>query len=549
MEKGATVSPKENGISPAIHGLGRKVASRSNSTVMRELRGVGKMRGSIKGSLWGLVLGGVGLSLASLVTEQPTRLAPAAAPQLAGPPVIQDSPMPSDLNVVVPTTETAAIKPLQRMDAPDAVVVAPAVNTEPAIPPQTANIAAVLDAPSDVLEPLVTSEVDPPVDPVGVSDSPQVPEAADLVIVETQPAAPAVIQAAPAAPEPVASPQVIEPVNVAPAPDVMVADAATVEAIPEAPVEQEVVVEEPIAVAPTDDVVSAEVVDQPAPETVVVDAPEEESVVQTAPVVTALPNPNARVRINRPSAAPTEETAGLEVEIIEDDAIPEDAPALLRYASPFANPDGLPMISIILVDDGSMGDPIATLENLGFAPTIAMNALSQDAVVKMANYRAAGIEVALQAALPVGAQPADVEVAFEAAFGLLPEAAMLFSDGTGILQNDRSVTAQVMQILAADGRGFVTVQRGLGNALRTAQQVDVAAATVLRDLDGDGQDPDAIVRALDQAAFQARQSGGAVLMGRLTPSTVQALQDWAADIDTDQIVIAPVSAILLDQSE
>jgi polysaccharide deacetylase 2 family uncharacterized protein YibQ len=141
-----------------------------------------------------------------------------------------------------------------------------------------------------------------------------------------------------------------------------------------------------------------------------------------------------------------------------------------------------------------------------------------------------------------------VEVAFEAAFQFLPEAAMLFSLGTGAIE-DRAVMGQVMQILAADGLGFVTVQRGLSDATRAAEQAGVPAATILRDLDGENEDSGAIARALDQAAFRARQTGDVVILGRLTPSTVTALREWTAALDQTSLSIAPVSAILLSQGE
>jgi polysaccharide deacetylase 2 family uncharacterized protein YibQ len=272
------------------------------------------------------------------------------------------------------------------------------------------------------------------------------------------------------------------------------------------------------------------------------------AVVEQTQDATALPTVNTGVRVNRPGSDTTE-TAGQDAEVVEAEPIPDDAPALLRYAASFENADDLPMISIILVDEGAMPDAAVAVSGLGFLPTVAVNALADDAGAQMTAYRSAGIEVALETGLPDGARPTDVEVAFEAAFEILPEAAMLFSDGTGVLQDDRSVTGQVMQILAEDGRGFVTVQRGLGNAARAAEQAGVAAATIMRDLDGAGEDQAAIERALDQAAFRARQSGGAILMGRVTPATLEALRAWAAGVDRSQLAIAPVSAVLLDQTE
>ncbi|HEV8034531.1 divergent polysaccharide deacetylase family protein, partial [Yoonia sp.] len=277
--------------------------------------------------------------------------------------------------------------------------------------------------------------------------------------------------------------------------------------------------------------------------------PEQAPIASDQPVIVAqaLPQTSGGVRINRPGAEP-EETETVAPTPAEADVLPDDAPALLRFAAPFEATEGLPKIAVVLVDTDAMADAAPALAALGFAPTVAINALADGAVEKMAAYRAAGLEVALQADLPSGARPADVEVAFEAAFQLLPESAMLFSLGAGAIQ-DRSVTAQVMQILAADGLGFVTIQRGLSDATRAAEQAGVPAATILRDLDGENEDSGAIARALDQAAFRARQTGDVVIMGRMTPDTLAALREWADQLDQSTLAIVPVSAILLSKGE
>jgi polysaccharide deacetylase 2 family uncharacterized protein YibQ len=445
---------------------------------------------------------------------------------------------------------------------------APTVQSEPATPPQASDVTALFETPVDVAEPVVSRAVDTPVAPSVGTEAPLAPSDADAVVIDTQPAAPVSVDVAEAEPVLEVEPETVEAVEVeadqeiapeAPVEEASVAD--VVEPATEAPTQDVLATDEPVEAAPEEEVVTAEVVTEvpveeedvaaaPAPATVEPDvAPQTPAaVVEQTQEATALPTVNTGVRVNRPGTDPTE-TAGQDAVVVEAEPTPDDAPALSRYAALFENPDDLPMISIILVDEGTMPDAASAISDLGFLPTVAVNALANDAASQMTAYRSAGIEVALQTSLPDGARPTDVEVAFEAAFGILPEAAMLFSDGTGVLQDDRSVTSQVMEILAADGRGFVTVQRGLGNAVRAAEQANVLAATIIRDLDGEGEDQAAIARALDQAAFRARQSGGAILMGRVTPATLDALRAWAGNLDASQLAIAPVSAILLDQAE
>ncbi len=250
-----------------------------------------------------------------------------------------------------------------------------------------------------------------------------------------------------------------------------------------------------------------------------------------------------RVVINRPSAAPTE-TAGQAAEVIAEEALDEDAPALLRYAAAFENPDRLPVLAILIVDDGQVADASAIVANLGFPATIVVDALSPDAATRVQAYREAGAEVAIALALPPGALPSDVEVAFEAALGLMPEVAMLYSSGGDVVQGNRQVTSQVMAVLGASGMGFVAQERGLGGAIRAAEQAGVAAVPITRDLDGNGESSGAITRALDQAAFRARQTGDAVLLARLNEATLATLRDWAAANAGAGTVIGPVSAVL-----
>jgi polysaccharide deacetylase 2 family uncharacterized protein YibQ len=250
------------------------------------------------------------------------------------------------------------------------------------------------------------------------------------------------------------------------------------------------------------------------------------------------------VVINRLGVQPSA-PAGQAAEIIEEVTVDPDAPDLERFAAAFENPDALPVLAILLVEGGTIGDPAAAVAGLGFAPTVVVNALAPDAADQLQAYRAAGAEVAMELALPVGALPSDVEVAFEAALGLLPEAAMLYSAGGGVVQGDRQVTAQVMEVLAARGMGFVAEEQGLGSAVRSAGQAGVPSVAVARDLDGRGESAGAIARALDQAAFRARQSGNVVLRARLDEATLAVLRDWAAENTDTGTIIGPVSGILV----
>ncbi len=497
-------------------------------------------RGFIQGTLWALVLGLAVLSFVSLSNEQPVLATGPAAPQLSVPALAAEAPSTSvSVSLGEEQAPRLALAPPSVPEA-GAQETAPVVTTEPAAQPETGKVETTLDVPANSVTPELSSTADTTLS----GDAQQA-----LTTVELQDTSPPVPQidtnvatAPPAPPEPTAAPpSVVEQETV-----VAEAEPAT-EPLPEpaaqepAPVAEEPapVVDEPVAAPSSGQQAQTPQTDgaDPAPEVVIAQT-EDDAPAETGPAV----------RINRPSTA-TEEPTEPQSEAAETDAVPTDAPALQRYAAPFENPDNLPLISVVLVDDNGLPDAAQVIAALPFQPTVVVDALADSAGGKAASYRAAGVEVAMQLALPSGAQPVDVEVAFEAAFGIVSEAAMLFSDGTGLVQDNRRVTAQVMQILADDGRGFVSVQRGLGGALRAASQESVASAEIMRDLDGAEETAGAIARALDQAAFRARQTGTAVVMGRMTPQTLQVLSEWSADLDTDTLLIAPVSAILLGQAD
>lgn len=256
-----------------------------------------------------------------------------------------------------------------------------------------------------------------------------------------------------------------------------------------------------------------------------------------------LPGGGSTVRIIRPGRDATQ-TPGADIAMAEVDEIPEQAPAYIRFAAPYENPEGKPLLSVILIDNGQLGDAaVPAVASIPFPVTVGLDANAPGASGLMAAYRAAGVEVIALSALPQGAQPTDVEVTLEAAFAAVPEAIGLLDDGAGGLQSDRAATDQVMARLVAEGRGLVTQTQGLNMALRAAEAAGVPAGEVYRDLDADGQDARVIRRFLDQAAFRARQQSGVVLLGRVRPDTLSALILWGTANRAADITLAPVSAV------
>ena len=560
------------------------------------------MRGSLAGSLWALVLGGAGLGAASELTELPVRDAqidvaaavdvPIADEQVTEvtevvevptSPVAEaaEDPSPEPVNVVEPAPE--AVAPVA--DTPQLDTRAAAEQVEPAAPivpdePELEAVESEIDVPADTVVVENSRELEQPAAPqesvVLVPDeAPQIDETPAIVVATPAPeigdqndavvndviigtvdqvdqsdiaalALPDVpVAVIPDAPEL----QVVEEIEV-PLPDVAEIAPQTADPVEE-PVEQVVSprtaqTQEVPADTPDDTPVLAQV-DVPAPSPVIIEPQAPVAPTETTPQVEEVeeePRTLSTVRVNRPGAEPAE-PVGQDAEVVPDDVeVAEGTPAMTRFGAPFENAEGLPLISFVLIDDGDVTDGASALADLGMPVTVVLDASAPDVDARMSAYRAAQIEVGLTTSLPLRATPSDVEVTFAAALSVLPETVMMLSLGDDGVEQNRAVTTQVMEVLAAEGRGLVTVQRGFGNALRAAAQANVPAATILADLRDEGGNDAALARALDQSAFRARQTGSAVMLGKLDAVTLAALGAWSLDLDNDEVKLAPITAIL-----
>lgn len=222
---------------------------------------------------------------------------------------------------------------------------------------------------------------------------------------------------------------------------------------------------------------------------------------------------------------------------------PQDKPPFLAFAEPFANPEDRPLMSIVLIDDaGAVG--AEALAEFPYPLSFAIDPDDPEAAAKMAARRAAGFEVLMLADLPRAATPQDAETALEVWRGNLPEAvAILEGVDTGV-QGNRPLADQVAAMAASAGYGLVTQNSGLNTVQKLALRDGVPAGVVFRDFDGAGQNPRAIRRFLDQAAFRAGQEGAVIMLGRLRPDTISALLLWGLQDRAARVALAPVSASL-----
>ena len=227
-------------------------------------------------------------------------------------------------------------------------------------------------------------------------------------------------------------------------------------------------------------------------------------------------------------------------------AIPEDAPALQRNARAFANPDGKPPMAILLLDDPASGVDLAALAAGPVALTLVIDPTAPDAAARAALWRAAGQEVALLAdALPARGQGSDFEVAMESLATAFPQALAVVESAGRPLPTDRTSSSALISALAARGFGLVTRGGGLNALDQTARRAGLPAAAIFRALDAEDEAAPVIGRYLDRIAFTAQQDGSVIVIGRLRPETVAAVQDWAAGSSrAAALVLAPVSALV-----
>lgn len=266
---------------------------------------------------------------------------------------------------------------------------------------------------------------------------------------------------------------------------------------------------------------------------------------------------SSAIRVNRPTDAQTAEEAPVEAAQTApetDDAAPATGGTpIAQFAQPFADPEGKPLMSIVLMDNGvdlaadEIGLP--ALRSFPYPVSFAVDYSLPDAAERMEKYRSEGFEVLALVDLPKGAQATDVEVTMSVALDRMNSVVGVLGGTDTGLQETREAADQVTAVLAATGHGLVTQPQGLNTMPKLARKLGVPAAPVFRDFDGSGQDARVIRRFLDQAAFKARQEGGVIMLGRLRSETIKALLVWGLADRASQVALAPVSAVLSASQE
>ncbi|WP_354004033.1 divergent polysaccharide deacetylase family protein [Pseudotabrizicola algicola] len=511
------------------------------------------MRGFVQGVVWGSLAAVGGLVVVSQVAG------PVAEPRLteaAAPPAAEADPQAAPAAASAPEEaagaapeareaepEIAAAAPSALVDAPvgqDAAELAPA----PAMPaPAEAAMTPTLAAPpvapgADPVAEAAPAPVEPPAAPpseapgdvlasAGPVRQPVAPSAGDAPLAASQPAAPAL---PPAEGNPA-------PADLPPLPPLTPEEEALLQPLPEAGETQA----EPEAV-PAD----------PTPEPGPLPEAGPEAVAEADPAPAPSPDvgdPAQSVVTGRLPRIGAEPPAAAEANapLLPDVADAADLPPRLRYARPFENAAQKPLFAILLHDDGQEGVDRAELAALELPLSIVIDPLSEGGAERAAIWRAGGQEVVMAGTgIPVGAGPGDLEQSFQVLATRLPEAVAVIDADGNAFQNNRPLAAQVVPILAEQGRGLVTFDQGLNAADQVARREGLPAAVVFRSIDGGDETSPVVRRYLDRAAFKAAQEGRVIVIGTLRPETVAGVLEWAVEGRASTVALAPVSALLQD---
>lgn len=514
-------------------------------------------RGLFSGFLVGTVLSGAALGTLSVLTTPPVT-APPEATELDVPAGSEFDQSREDRKPDLPAsdqgTSASASAPKVTPPEPDDLMSLQDADTAPAGQPETTQPENGLSAP-DTGENAsgVEVESDSPVLPSPQGMAPAAPADEDNLSISTEPAQPAVpdVEAGgafdgpqstsdgPNAPEDAQTPEEetgtkSEPEARAPQADTSDQDSPSDEiaAIPDP---------EPKQAAP------AKAVDT-APEQSGAEEPERQATfANMAQGVTTGRLPSVTDTPTTPEAsAETSVATAPKVSDAADDADIEDTrPPLERFAAAFDNPEGKPLMSIVLIDYGDSAIGLEALSGFPYPISFAIDPGWPGAAEAARRYREAGFETLAMAYLPPDASPADTEVAMQAQMAAVPNAVAVFEAPDADLQSNRKASEQLASILSASGHGLVMYPQGLNTAQKLIAKDGVSSATLLRDFDASGQDATVIRRFLDQAAFKAsRDEGGVIMVGRLRPDTISALLLWGLQDRASTVALAPVSAIL-----
>lgn len=493
-------------------------------------------RGFLAGAGWGTVVAGLGLVVASQVTDyDPGGGAnPAVDTAVSGATVVDPSVSAVAGEQMASNVPNAPQDAMQALTAPRAgdetMPEVPKNNSEPNIVSAPASVAPEKMG-TDALDGVVANAPDAmpaPKTDLAVSVAPEQGTAPDVPsVTDPAPSADRMVTAAPQpAPADAAPEQAMPPAE--PAADGAQAQDMTVANNEGAPVES----------PPAENAVSETAVLEiavPELETAVI-----EPVARPEPGFAAVDG----VKTGRLPTIAVAPAAQSEASAAND----ANLPPIERYARQFENPAQKPLFAILLRDTGGPDLDREALAAIPFPVSFVIDPTRPDAAVAAQIYRAAGQEVLmLGVGIPAGATVSDLAVSLEAMDAVLPEAVGVVDTEIGGFQGNRTLATQLLALISDQGRGVISWDKGLNAASQVAQREGIRSAVIFRAMDSADEKSPVIRRYLDRAAFKAAQDGRVVVEGQTRPETVTALLEWAVEGRAATVAIAPATAVMTAQ--
>jgi len=224
--------------------------------------------------------------------------------------------------------------------------------------------------------------------------------------------------------------------------------------------------------------------------------------------------------------------------------------ALARNRVGFDNPEGKPMMAIILIDAGADGLDSEKLRTFNFPITFAIKSDASQATLRAKAMAQSGFEILAvtpsgAAEMTAGENLADTAKALSKIFATIPEAVGLIDPITADLQSSPKLADEVIAELKKSGHGLLTYDIGLNPTDKKARHAGLPSGVVFRVLDAERESGIVIKRYLNRAVLEAQKTGRVIVVGRSYPETVTALFSWALSAKSAAVALAPVSAALL----
>lgn len=220
-----------------------------------------------------------------------------------------------------------------------------------------------------------------------------------------------------------------------------------------------------------------------------------------------------------------------------------------RYATSFDAPATVPLMGIILVDDGTFNFTTeGGLAALGAFPhpiSIAVDPALPDAAYRMRHFRDAGLEVFAHVSLSNEVDVSEVETVLVAALSRMDLTVGILEASAGEMQQPLDRAQEVARVLVATGHGLVTQNHQFNIAPNLALKAGVPADHVFSTLDPHPEDTGVIRRALNLAALRAVQRDSVIVQATLQREIMANILLWTLQDRATPVRLAPVSAVLL----